>query len=73
MAWAVGGFVLGIIPQKRCFKFLFFFAAKIVQKMEKPTPRMDEFTHKMEDSTMKHKTPILEQNNLSFMGWETKI
>ncbi len=34
---------------------------------------MDESTHKMEDSTMKQKTLILEQDNLSFIQQETKI
>jgi hypothetical protein len=46
--------------RKKDASYFIFSIAKIVQKMEKPTPRMDEFTHKMEDSTMKHKTPILE-------------
>jgi hypothetical protein len=69
----MGGFVLGIILQKRCFKiFILFFHSQDCVKNER-TLRMDEFTHKMEDSTMKQKTPILEHHNPSLMQQETKI
>jgi aspartate/tyrosine/aromatic aminotransferase len=64
-----------ITPQKGCFrKFLFFLSQpRLCKKWKNPLQEMDESTHKMEDSTMKQKTLILEQDNLSFIQQETKI
>ncbi len=52
--------------------FILFFHSQDCVENEK-TLRMDEFTHKMEDSTMKQKTPIPKHHNPSFMQQETKI
>jgi hypothetical protein len=50
-----------IILQKGCFRnFLFFLSQpRLCRIWKNPLQEMDEFAHKMEDSTMKHKTLIL--------------
>jgi hypothetical protein len=49
-----------IILQKGCFKKILFFLSqpRLCRKRKNPLQEMDEFSYKMEISTMKHKTPI---------------
>jgi hypothetical protein len=50
-----------------------FSQPRLCKKWKNPLQEMDEFAHKMEDSTMKEKTLIPEQNNPSLMRRKTKI
>ncbi len=40
------------------FSFFFFHNQDCVKKWKNPLQEMDEFSHKMENPTIKHKTPI---------------
>jgi len=76
--WEKGGmgdgwFCVGHYFTKKMLQnfILFFHSQDCVENGR--TLRMDEFTHKMEDSTMKQKIPIPEHHNPSLMQQETKI
>jgi len=75
VAWAMahGWFCVGQYFTKKMFQiFIFIFHNQDCVENER-TLIMDEFTHKMEDSTIKQKIPIPEHHNPSLIQQETKI
>ncbi len=77
--WEKGGmgdgwFCVGhYFTKKMLQNFILFFHRQDCVENEITLKIMDEFTHKIEDSTMTQKTPIPKRHNLSLMQQETKI